>query len=348
MLAWRLANKASHQTSKAKVTIKHGDEIIGDGPYPKSFTEFVGQEQAKVQLLASMISATKRNAALGHVLLASGYPGIGKTTLAKLIAVKLDAGYAEVGGTATAQDVLPILQAMKDGDVLFIDEIHRMCAFGKRNAEWLLQLLQDGVIALGTGVVECPKITIVAATTDAQKLPKTILDRFLIQPVLESYTPAEGVEIAEVTAIRLGFGDDDLPMPTQRAWLHQIAAASDYNPRVIGRLLATVRDYVLASEDPASKMSEAGYDVALALKWTGLSSDGLDQVARDYLMLLYGYGGMAGAVTLKAALNESAIEHTERLLIQKGFIQVTPKGRELTTLGTERAEALLADIEETA
>ncbi len=331
MLAWKLSYASTRGGGgKSHVEVKRGaDAIFGTGPYPRDLTQFVGQETAKQQLMTAMLSASARGVAMDHVLLASGHPGIGKTTLGKIIANSLGVGYVELGGQVKEKDVQAAIESMKDGDVLFLDEVHRLVAFGKRNAEWLLQLLQDGVLVLPTGVVKCPNITIIAATTDAQKLPQTILDRFTIQPVLEPYSDIEAVEIARVSASRLNVTLHD-------GHLHRVAMAADQNPRVIGRLLMTVRDIMLANPgcpDP----------VAQAMTWTGYSPDGLSRKSQDYLMLLFGYGGTAGLSTLKAALNESEIGQTEQMLIQRGFISITGKGRELTRLGSQRAEALLQE-----
>lgn len=332
-LAWRLARAGSgslghHGPGPAE--IKHGpDAIFGNGPYPHTLAEFIGQSQAKQQIMTAMLSAAEREQPLDHVLLASPYPGIGKTALAKIVAAMLNVGYAEVGGTVTAKDIRPTLHAMGDRDVLFIDEIHRLCSMGKRNAEWLLQLLQDGVLALPTGAESVPRVTVIGATTDRQKLPETILLRFVIQPVLTPYTEVEAVEIAKHTARRL-------EIVLEPAAFHQIAAAADYNPRMIGRITRTARDIIVAAttdDDP----------IETAIKWCGQSNDGLSDQACDYLMLLYGYGGLAGIATLKAALNEISLEHTERVLIQRGYVVVTPKGREMTKLGVQRAEQLMED-----
>lgn len=335
MLAWRMirAGGAHSSSAPATVNILRGEAIFGDGPYPHKMTEFVGQEQARVQLLTAMTSAKERGAPLGHVLLASGTPGIGKTTLAKLVASMLGTGYAEVGGNVTVKDVRPVLEAMQDGDVLFLDEIHRLVSTKRTNAEWLLQLLTDWKLVLPTGVLTLPKITVIAATTDAQKLPRTILDRFTITPVLEPYTEEQGVQIAKVTAKRLNM---ELP----EGQYHRVAAAADYNPRIMARLLSTVRDLQIAKTE--------GDIVATALQWQGVSFDGLARVEQDYLMLLCGYGGTASIGTMKAVLGESALDQTERVLIQRGYITITGRGRELTRLGIERANALMLETEGTA
>lgn len=331
MLAWRMTNVVSRGTgTHAHVERRVGpDAIFGMGPYPRKMSEFVGQETGKQQLMTAMLSASTRGAPMGHTLFASGTPGIGKTTLGKIVAAQLEVGYVELGGQVKDKEIRAAIEVMQPRDVLFLDEVHRLVAFGKRNAEWLLQLLQDGVLVLPTGVVKCPPITVIAATTDAQKLPKTILDRFEIQPILEPYTDEEAYQIAQVSAKRLG-------VSISETHLRRVAAAADCNPRVVGRLLATIRDILIAEPSIVDP-------VARAMVWTGQSHDGLSRGCQDYLMLLLGYGGTAGLATLKAALGESEIGGTESYLIQRGYIQVTGKGRELTRLGSQRAADLLQE-----
>lgn len=326
LLAWKMM-RSQQQHPVGAVDIRYAEDIFGDGPYPRKFEDFIGQEQACKQLRVTLLAAQARQAPLPHILLASGTPGIGKTTLAKLTAYYNAKGYVEVGGNVTTKDILPTLRAMQAGDVLFIDEIHQLVATRRVNAEWLLQLLTDGVIVTPSGSVEVPKITVIGATTDAQKLPKTIIDRFLVQPVLEPYTEAEGVRIAKVTADRIG-------ITLEPGRYDQVAAAADYNPRVMSRVLLTMRDLRDSGEDPVSLFTTA-------LSWTGLSEDGLSRVEQDYLMLLLGYGGTASNGTMKAVLGETVLDHSERALIARGYLTITSKGRVLTSLGAERAQELL-------
>lgn len=331
-LARRMMTQGNRQNALVKAgQVKHGDEIIGDGPYPRDFTQFVGQTVARLQLTAAIESAVVRQERLPHVLLGSGTAGIGKTSLGKLVAHTMQVGFAELGGVITAKDARPVLEAMEDRDILFLDEIHRMVSSGKKNAEWLLQLLQDGELVLPTGAVKVPKITVIGATTDAQRLPKTILDRFDIQPLLVQYNEVEAVQIAMTTASRL-------KMHLPDAQYHRVAAAADYNPRVMGRLLSTIRDIQIA--DPENKDV-----VATALEWTGFSNDGMDRLTQDYLILLYGYGGVASSPTMLAVLGESVLTQTEKDLVQRGFITVTNRGRELTRIGMDRAVELLEEKE---
>lgn len=341
-LAHTLSRDApASMTRASKVVVKRDLDIL-DGPYPKRFADFVGQQRARAQITAAIISAQERDARMDHMLLASGLPGIGKTALSRLTAYSLGVGFVELGGAVTDKDAAAALKEMQDRDVLFLDEIHRLVSGGKARAEWLLTLLQDGTLHTPSGTVQAPDITVIAATTDAQKLPETILDRFKIKPKLDYYTGNEAAEIARLTATRLGFGTH-LPMPGTTDWLAAVARACDNNPRRIDTLLGTVRDIAISSRDEAGtpgNLSEEGYSLDLALDWEGVTFDGLTMVMQDYLAALHHYDGVAGAATLKAALNESDLTLTEKALIQRGYIIVAPKGRVLTESGAERAEQL--------
>lgn len=341
-LAYRLAQGG---TPTGGPLILHGTDIL-HGPYPKSFTDFIGQDMPRLQIMTAIHSALKRRERMDHVLLASGIPGIGKTTLGRLIAYELEVGFLELGGSVSDKDAIKALRSMSDGDVLFLDEIHRLVAHGKAKAEWLLTLLQDGTVQTPTGSFTAPKITVVAATTDAQKLPATILDRFPIQPLLAPYSAEEAREIAFHTARRMGFGSKALEMPEQTVWLERVAAACDNNPRRMGSVLTAVRDIALSPGlqilDPVE-----GYKVDMALEWLGLSHDGLTKKAQEYLVGLWVNGGTASQNTIKALLAEEQLGQTETALIAKGYVTIGGKGRELTDYGTERARQLVDAIQST-
>jgi len=318
-------------------TVKRGTEILR--PYdPKRFDDFVGQTTARSMIIAAVKSALVREQPLGHILLASGLPGIGKTTLARLTATLYGGGFVELGGTVTDRDAIKALRVMEDGDVLFLDEVHRLISNGKARAEWLLTLLEDGTIQTPGGVFEAPRITVIAATTDAQRLPQTILDRF-VQPVLDEYNEVEAVQIAASAALRMGYGTDELPMPQSTGWLEKVARASNNNPRLITRLLGQVRDIAIAED--LGNLSNGEYDISKALVWSGLTEDGLTAQAQNYLIALYVSNGTAGVKTISAAIGEEQVAQTEKLLIHKGLVVITSRGRSLTGLGDERAEQLL-------
>jgi len=124
-------------------------------------------------------------------------------------------------------------------------------------------------------------------------------------------------------------------MPANGDWLRAAASAARHNPRRIGKLLSSVRDVALSTK--GSNLSDAGYDITMALEWNGLTQDGITRGGQDYLLGLLAYGGTAGQSTLKALLNEELLVQTERDLIQDGFVEVTPRGRTLTDYGNERA-----------
>lgn len=339
VIAYQLARNSGKPSMRGP-TVKRGLDILA-GPYPQSFDEFVGQTTARLQILASITSAAKRGAPVAHTLLASGTPGVGKSALARLTAAKINRGFIELGGAIGEKEAAAALKVMQDGDVLFLDEVHRLVSRGKAKAEWLLTLLQDGELHLPTGVVKAPAITVIAATTDKEKLPQTILDRFPVQPILEPYRAPEAVEIAVLTAKRLGFGDL-IPLPANMDWLTGVALACENNPRRMGNLLMSVRDIALANNCD-NLHGDKGYDLDVALTWNGLTSDGLTRTAQDYLLALFSLGGTAGIPSIKAMLNEEHLVQTERSLIQKGYIQITPRGREITDFGMGRTHALATE-----
>lgn len=333
-LKYKLAQSGGKLTGSRGPKVKRGAEIL-DGPYPKSFTDFIGQTIARSQIISSITASIVMKEPLDHMLLATGHPGVGKTTLGRLTASELGVGMVELSGLVTDKDAAAAIGVMEDGDVLFLDEVHRLVSHGKAKAEWLLTLLQDGELHLPTGVVIAPKITVIAATTDKERLPQTILDRFTIQPRMENYTESEGVKIALFQAKRVGFGGDHLPMPQHQGWLEEVARAAKNNPRRIGQLLSCVRDIAISSS--MGNLCPTGYDISQALEWNGLTEDGITSSGQDYLVGLLAYGGTAGLPTIKALLNEEQLVHTERALIQEGYVEVTARGRSLTDYGTERA-----------
>jgi Holliday junction DNA helicase RuvB len=336
-VAYQLA-KGMSRTSAPGPQVKRGEEIL-DGPYPKRFSDFIGQQVAKDQIIAAVMSAAVRKTAMSHILLASGQPGIGKTALARLAAECRDVGFVELGGKVTEKDAAAALNVMEDGDVLFLDEVHRLGASG---SEWLLTLLQDGALQLRTGVVKAPDITVIAATTDAQKLPRAVLNRFHIAPALDPYTLTEAVQIAKLNAERLGFGDY-VPMPEEDAWLERVAKASLNNPRRMTTFLTAVRDDQLMNKN---SYSPTGYDLTTAMEWTGVTEDGITRLGQEYLIALFTSDGVASITTLQRLLNEDQLRHTEGELINLGFVEVTGKGRALTEYGMTRARELaLAYVE---
>ena len=291
---------------------------------PQTLDEFVGQQQAKGNLKVFIDAARDRGEALDHVLL-FGPPGLGKTTLAQIVARELGVNFRATSGPvlAKAGDLAAILTNLEPRDVLFIDEIHRL---GPAVEEILYPAMEDYVLDLIIGEgpsarsirIELAPFTLVAATTRAGLLANPLRDRFGIPLRLEFYTPEELKRVLLQAARKMSveLTDDGAA---------EIAARSRGTPRIAGRLLRRVRDFAGAERIDRKRASGA-------LARLEVDEVGLDSLDRRYLRALidnYG-GGPAGVETLAAAIAEArdAVEDViEPYLLQQGFISRTPRGR---------------------
>jgi len=298
---------------------------------PQRLAEFIGQEQARANLGVFIEAARARQDALDHVLFV-GPPGLGKTTLAQIVARELGVNFRATSGPviAKAGDLAALLTNLEDRDVLFIDEIHRL---NPAVEEILYPAMEDFQLDLiiGTGPaarsvkIDLARFTLVGATTRAGLLTNPLRDRFGIPVRLNFYTERELEQIIDRGARVLGIG-----MTPDGA--NEIARRARGTPRIAGRLLRRVRDFALV--DGVTSIDRVAADKAL----TELEVDaaGLDAMDRRYLTMValnYG-GGPVGIETIAAGLSEprDAIEEIiEPFLIQKGFIQRTPRGRVLTS-----------------
>src|SRR6186997_3493836 len=298
---------------------------------PQRLSEFVGQQQARSNLAVFIEAAKARKEALDHVLFV-GPPGLGKTTLAQILARELAVNFRATSGPviAKAGDLAALLTNLEPRDVLLIDEIHRL---NPAVEEILYPAMEDFQLDLIIGEgpaarsvkIDLAKFTLVGATTRAGLLTNPLRDRFGIPVRLNFYTEAELELIVNRGARVLGIG-----MTADGA--NEIARRSRGTPRIAGRLLRRVRDFAHAAG--ATSVDRAAADRALIQ--LEVDAAGLDAMDRRYLVNIaenYG-GGPVGIETIAAALSEprDAIEEIiEPFLIQKGFIQRTPRGRLLTS-----------------
>ncbi|MDW6021903.1 Holliday junction branch migration DNA helicase RuvB [Mesorhizobium sp. BAC0120] len=297
---------------------------------PQSLDEFIGQKAARENLKVFVEAAKTRGEALDHVLFV-GPPGLGKTTLAQIMARELGVNFRSTSGPviAKAGDLAALLTNLEDRDVLFIDEIHRLSPAVEEILYPAMEDFQlDLIIGEGPAArsvkIDLARFTLVAATTRLGLITNPLRDRFGIPVRLNFYTVEELELIVRRGARILGLplGDDGAV---------EIARRARGTPRIAGRLLRRVRDF--ASVAGATLVSRAVADAAL----TRLEVDalGLDQLDRRYLTMIaqnFG-GGPVGIETIAAGLSEprDAIEDIiEPYLIQQGFIQRTPRGRVLT------------------
>ena len=299
---------------------------------PSGFSDFVGQADARANLEVFIEAAKKRGAALDHVLFV-GPPGLGKTTLAQIIAKELGVGFRATSGPviAKAGDLAALLTNLEERDVLFIDEIHRL---NPAIEEVLYPALEDFQLDLIIGEgpaarsvrIDLAKFTLVGATTRAGLLTTPLRDRFGIPVRLNFYTPQELVQIVTRGARLMG-----MPMSADGAL--EIARRSRGTPRIAGRLLRRVIDFALV--DGVSEVNSVLADKALLR--LDVDARGLDQLDRRYLNTIADFynGGPVGIETIAAALSEprDAVEEiVEPYLLQQGFIQRTPRGRMLTAI----------------
>jgi len=323
-------SETSEATARIQTPYLVPEDELDRSLRPRRLEDFVGQAPVKDQLAVSIAAAATRDEALDHVLLA-GPPGLGKTSLAQIVAAELDVPFVHTAGPALERkgDIAAFLTALEPRAVFFVDEIHRL---PRALEETFYPAMEDRSLPITVGqgagarvvTLELPPFTLIGATTRAGLLTTPLRDRFGIQHRLEHYEPTELAMIVQRSARLL---EVEIDQDGARA----IAARSRGTPRVANRLLKRVRDYVEVRGDGVITAATA----ASALDLLEVDHEGLDRLDREILRVICERfaGGPVGLSTLSVAVGEEqdTIEDVyEPYLLQRGLIERTPRGRAAT------------------
>lgn len=309
---------------------------------PEDWDDYIGQEPLKQQLLVRVNAALKRDARLPHTLLASGFPGVGKTTMARLLAKVMDVPIIEIVPPFKLEAIVQAAMSLPDKGILFIDEIHKLTdGVGARGAEVLLKLLEDGVIFEPNGTVHTTHdITVIGATTEPDKLPEPVLDRFKIKPYFQPYTQAE---LARIT-VKFCW-EQDAENDVTNETIYAISGACRGIPRV-------TEEMVMAAHDLAENLGRPCTPDEL-LEFIETEPDGMTRKHIAYITALRQFFPrenaeghveyVIGEPTIMQRLRETkqGIGRIEDFLIERGLIDRTPRGRRLTARGIARAEEFI-------
>lgn len=320
--------------------------MITRGHHPATWDEFIGQGDIKHKLQTTAKSAALRNARMPHIIVNSPDPGVGKTSLALLAASEAGADRAKVvTGVITKDRALEIFDELGDGGVVIWDEFQTAFA-DKKSTQWLYHYLQHGVFAEEDGFVEAPAVTIIGATTHIGDMPPAVKQRFQVLHLVK-YNDDEAMEIARSTWEKIAGPHAEEFMLSDDTCM-DVAIAASGRPRYMQQIWQQILDLLVTGQLEYFNDPGAGIMLNLetALKWAGFTDDGMTESCvryMDYLMKNKQRPRGITTIVTSTGIAKSELAEVETLLIEKGYVEDTGRGRCLSRAGKARMRELMAE-----